>query len=160
MSSPGWGRLGDDPRGALRTLGGPMLGLLAVQFLLGMTLNLFVTVPSDVRGIAVLWSSPALLLHVIVGVAVVGIFGRGARVAARTQDSRLLATGGLGLVGAVLAFLAGLSFVFEGQTAGASMVMAVGFLVATIVAGIFLAQPQARVAAPASVSRSAVQGSG
>ncbi len=108
-------------------LGIPLLALLAVQFLLGMSLNLFVTLPNG-NAVAILDSSPTLLAHVAVAVLLLGLAANVVRTAARYGTRRDLLVAGLGLISGLVAFVAGLWFTFDGGSNAASFVMSAGFL--------------------------------
>lgn len=120
-----------------------MMGALGVQFLLGMYVNLFVTLPmhttasmgpmgsmSGMMGMA--GTSAVVMLHMLwgFGLAVGGfIVGVGALAAGRTH---LVAASGVGLLAILLAGWAGLQFLMAGQHDTMSYTMAVGWLVAML----------------------------
>ena len=115
-----------------------MLGLLGVQFLLGMAVNLYVQLPPGgmtqmMRGSG---PSPLLMIHMMLGMTL----GAGALLTLwhslrSGRRSTWCATVGLG--GVLLAGIAGMLFLMGGQSNGASYLMAVGLLVA---AGGYLAE--------------------
>lgn len=115
------------PDRELSRLGWPILGLLAVQFLLGMGLNLYVVLPSGSVG-AILASSPVLILHVLVALFLIGISARALLLAWRLRARRALAGGILALLSALVATGAGVSFTFGTGGAGASYAMSIGFV--------------------------------
>ncbi|MCI4345426.1 MAG: hypothetical protein L3K07_01530 [Thermoplasmata archaeon] len=110
----------------VRTLGIPLLILLAAEFLLGMALNLFGSLPGG-SALTVLESSPILVLHIILGVLLVGTSARVLALGRRLRDRRATASGALALLSSLLAFLAGMAFTFNGGSAAASYLMSVGF---------------------------------
>lgn len=120
-------------------LGAPMLGLLVVEFLLGMALTLFVTLPTG-SPLTVLAASPVLWVHIAVGFLLIGIAARAVREAWRERDAAARGVTALGLVSALLAFLAGMAFAFGDQSPAASYVMSVGFTGVLIDAGYLLAR--------------------
>lgn len=128
------------PEETLAFLGIPLLVLLAIEFLLGMALALFVNLPAK-PAIGVLLSSPWLILHVIVGVMILGITGNALRLSVRLRERRTALVTALGLLSAVVAIAAGLSFAFGGQDAGASFAMSVGFVGVLAEAGFLLIRP-------------------
>ena len=134
MSAP-VGREG--PR--LSTLGMAMLGLLVIEFLLGMALALFVTLPTG-DPITVLASSPILWVHILVGFLLIGITANALRWALRTAPRAARAVTALGLLSAIAAFLAGMAFTFGDPSPGASYAMSVGFAGILLDAGYLLAR--------------------
>lgn len=125
-----------DPLGAVAA---PMLGLLVVEFLLGMGLALFVTLPTG-SPLTVLAASPLLWVHLAVGLMIIGITARALRDALAAGKGVVRGVTALGFVSALLAFLAGLSFTFGDQSAVASFVMSVGFTGVLLDAGYLLAR--------------------
>ena len=107
-----------------------MLGLLAVQFLLGMALNLYVTIPPVGAGMAAMMrTGPLVMAHMMLGMVLAG----GALLAlamALPWRRRAAGCAAAALAGILVAGLGGLLFLLGGQTSGASYLMAVGFLVA------------------------------
>jgi hypothetical protein len=128
MSGPGDAPSGLEARQrwVLGILGLPILGLLAVEFLLGMALNLYVSL-SGGSALAILEASPVLIVHILVGVMLAGITARVLILGIRLQDRRAVVAGALGLLSTLVAFLAGMAFTFGGQELAASYVMSVGF---------------------------------
>jgi hypothetical protein len=107
-----------------------VLGLLGVEFLLGMFLNLFVSIPTSDP-----FSGSGLLplgLHMtnaflLLAVSVAMIF------VARSQgDRKSVAISGLTALTLFVAISAGFNFIFGGQGNVASYVMATGFLFAVL----------------------------
>lgn len=125
-------------RTRLSYLGVPLLGLLAVQFLLGMDLNLYVTLPTGSPG-AILESNLVLLLHVAVAVLLLGLGANIVRVAIRAGVRRDVAVSLLGLASLAVAFAAGLWFAFGTGGNAASFAMSGGFVGAVLEAGYLLA---------------------
>lgn len=107
-----------------------MLGLLAVQFLLGMALNLYVTIPSFDSGMtAMMRTGPLLMVHMMLGMVLAG----GALLAlamALPQGRQAVGCAATALGGIFVAGLGGVLFLMDGQDNGNSYLMAVGFLVA------------------------------
>ena len=126
-----------DPRAVLASLAGPMLGILAVEFLLGMVLNLFVTLPTG-GAVAILASNGFLILHILLAVALIGIGGRAVSVSVRSHERRLVGASLLALLSAVGATLAGLSFTVGPGGADASLAMSVGFIGLLVAAALLL----------------------
>ncbi len=111
-----------------------LLGLLLAQNLLGTATNLWVTVPSNVSGAGVwAWvfsSAPLLAAHVLVALALLGMF---AGVVARSRyrpDRRAVGTAWVGLIGVLVAIGGGGLFLFFGQANGFSLTMESGFAAA------------------------------
>jgi hypothetical protein len=113
-------------RWVLGILGLPILGLLAIEFLLGMALNLYVSLPSG-SALSMLETSPVLIVHILVGVMLAGITARVLILGIRLRDRSGVVAGALGLLSTLVAFLAGMAFTFGGQELAASYVMSVGF---------------------------------
>ena len=107
-----------------------LLGLLGVQFLLGMAVNLFVHLPPAGAGMAeIMGSGPLVGLHMMLGM----ILAAGAVLAVATalpSGRRATAYALVALGGVLVAGLGGLAFLLGGQSNSASYLMAVGFLVA------------------------------
>jgi hypothetical protein len=130
-----------DPRAAaaiqLARFGPPLLGLLAIEFLLGMALNLFVTLPTG-SPLHILESSPLLIVHAVVGVLLLGFASNIVRWSVRAGEGIAVAFSVLGLLSAVLAIGAGFAFAFGDQSAVASYSMSVGFVGLVVEAGYLL----------------------
>ena len=137
MSDPAANRDASEPLVRLRALGAPFLGLVVIEFLLGMSLNLLVTLPTGSPA-TILESSPLLDLHVVLGVLLLGISGNAVRLASRSGAPRAIGVTLLGLVSGFTAFGAGLAFAFGDQSPAASYAMSVGFVGLLITAGYLL----------------------
>jgi hypothetical protein len=135
-ASPSRRRPSPTPDSSVRSLAAPMFGLLAIEFVLGSALALFVTLPNAGGVVTVLESSTVLDLHIAVALLIVGISARAIVLAFRQGDrvGRFAST--LALTSALLATAAGWDFAFDGQAPGASFVMAIGFL--GVLVGAFL----------------------
>ncbi|MCI4319118.1 MAG: hypothetical protein L3K23_03165 [Thermoplasmata archaeon] len=127
----------------------PLLGLLAVEFLLGMALNLFIAVPSGSPA-TILATSPWLDVHIAVGVMLLGLLGRVLSLGVRARDRSTAVAGAIGLGSGLGAFLAGLSFAFGGGSAGASYLMSVGFAGLLLSAALLLRASWTRRPEPSS----------
>ncbi len=126
-----------------------LMALLSIEFLLGTYLNLYVTIPAggnlgamDLGGLVV------LILHIIVGILVIGTAGRLTYVASKAHNGRQTALAAITAIGVVVAFLAGADFTFSGQGNGSSFLMAFGFFLgmvcsALLVAGAQVPRPEA-----------------
>ena len=120
------------PTGRSANIAAPlgMLGLLAMQFLLGMALNLYVTIPPFGAGMAAMMrTGPLVMAHMMLGMVLAG----GALLTLATAlpwGRRAVGCAAAALAGILVAGLGGLLFLLGGQTSGASYLMAVGFLVA------------------------------
>ena len=141
-------------RGWRRAVGSTLV-LLAAQFLIGMVVNLFVTVPAVhpganasnyflgvVQGVAwALVHAPFwLLIHVIIGLLLfLGVIGQiGFAIASRRRERILISV--LGFIGVVFAGLNGASFLNYGADIS-SLLMSIGFLVAAVSYTIGLSLP-------------------
>jgi hypothetical protein len=132
------------------------LNMLALQFVLGMILNLFVTLPDKHPGQtggyivrsahSFSWAitfggGVALFLHVLVAVGLmgggIGFFIR----ASKKREKFWIWISGIGLLGIVVAFSNGLAFLDFNKDAS-SFIMAMGYIAATIAYVSGLMQPQ------------------
>lgn len=108
-----------------------MLGLLAVQFLLGIAVNLYVQIPpAGFRMMEMMRSGPLVMVHMMLGM----MLAVGAMVAvgvALPYGRRVVSCAVTALGGILVAGLGGLLFLMDGQSNGTSYLMAVGFLIAT-----------------------------
>lgn len=136
------------------SLAGILVALLSFQFLLGTYLEIYVDIPAggnlgamDLGGLVV------LLLHILVGIMVIGTSARLLVVAARAHNGRQTALAAVAALGMVIAFLAGAAFTFGSQADGASFLMAVGFFLGMFGSGLIMAG--ARVPRPAADSDAA-----
>jgi hypothetical protein len=102
--------------------------MLIIQFILGVTYNLYGTAPTSTKSIG-LFSSPDLALHVILGILLV-IAGLGQLIRAIGVRHRLsIWMSAVGLLAIVGAGFAGLGFTDSGAV-GASLGMSLAFAVA------------------------------
>lgn len=112
----------------LRRLGVAMTWLLLAQFVLGMVVNLYVTIPvsGNVTGRAAVF----LYAHMVLGAAllVVALVLAGLAVAARRRP--WLIASAIGVTAIALAILGGLTFLIDGGHPGDSFLMAIGFIIA------------------------------
>ncbi len=120
-------------------LAGVLTALLSIQFLLGTYLNLYVTIPSggnlgalSVDGLVV------LILHILLGIMVIGTSLRMAFVALRSHDRGQTALSAIAAIGMILAFLAGADFTFSSQGDASSFVMAFGFFLGMFCSGLII----------------------
>lgn len=115
--------------------------VLAVQFLLGMYVNLYVNLPpvssgarrvgeSMMGGFGTMFSPgrPVLMAHMMLGMLLVAIGVVALVVAAGSRDRFAIAWSAAGLAALLIAGYGGISFFMFGQDNGASYLMAVGFL--------------------------------
>ncbi|MGI0070978.1 MAG: hypothetical protein ACRECT_02745 [Thermoplasmata archaeon] len=124
-------------RARLGYLGVSIVGLLVAEFLLGMALNLFVTLPTG-SALHVLESSPVLGGHLLVAALLLGITANATRLALGLRERRAVGGAALALVSAIGATLAGLSFTFGPGGDAASYAMSIGFAGVLIGAGLLL----------------------
>jgi hypothetical protein len=107
-----------------------MLGLLAIQFLLGMAVNLYVRLPSAGGGMEeMMRTGPLVMTHMMLGM----LLAAGALVAfavAIPYGRWAVSCAAVALGGILVAGLGGLLFLMGGQSNGASYLMATGFLIA------------------------------
>lgn len=137
------------PRSRLGSLGGPFLALVVLEFLLGMALNLFGSLPTGSPW-AVLTSSPLLDVHLVVGFLLLGIAANAVRTSVLARLRGALIVTSLGFLFGLAAFFAGLSFAFGDPSSGASYAMSVGFAGLVVEAGYLLQLGTSRAADPAS----------
>jgi len=112
----------------LRRLAVAMTLLLLAQFVLGMVVNLYVTIPAsgNVTGRAAVF----LYAHMVLGIAllVIALVLAGLAVAARRRP--WLIASAIGVAAIALAILGGLTFLIDGGHPGDSLLMAMGFIIA------------------------------
>jgi len=112
----------------LRRLAVAMTLLLLAQFVLGMVVNLYVTIPAsgNVTGRAAVF----LYAHMVLGIAllVIALVLAGLAVAARRRP--WLIASAIGVTAIALAILGGLTFLIDGGHPGDSLLMAMGFIIA------------------------------
>ncbi len=132
-------------------LAGVLVALLSIQFLLGTYLQLYVNIPSggnvgalDLGGLAV------LILHILVGVMVIGTSGRLTYVAWKAHNGRQTALAAIAFIGMIFAFLAGADFTFNSQGNGSSFLMAFGFFLGMICSALIVAGAHVPSPAPDS----------
>lgn len=118
-----------------------MFVLLAIEFVLGMVLALFASLPNNEGVVSALRSSPFLDFHILVAVAIVGISLRAVALATADPDRRAKVASGVALGSALVATVAGAAFAFDGQAPIASFVMAMGFLGVTLGAFVLRGRP-------------------
>lgn len=110
--------------------------LLAIQFVLGMFVNLFVTLPSPVFGmygmmqLMVNPGMPAVMGHLVGGMVLGGLAILTFAGSTVTRNRLLIATTGGTLASVVGAGISGMEFLFSGQNNAFSYGMSVGFLLA------------------------------
>lgn len=123
-----------------------LLAMLALQFILGMILKLFVTLPAKhpgqvgnyyVRsGHSFIWAITldggiALFLHVLVAIGLLAHSIIFVIRAVKLGDKRWIWVGAIGLIGILAAFSNGLSFL-DFNKAFSSFIMALGYIIATL----------------------------
>jgi hypothetical protein len=126
--------LGPSRTAGLGRLGPPYLGLVVIEFLLGMSLNLFVVLPAGSPA-SILAASPLLDIHLVFGVLLLGIAANAVRLSARARSGTALVVSGVGFVSGLGAFAAGMAFAFGDQSNIASFAMSVGFVGLLVAAG-------------------------
>ncbi len=113
-----------------------MLGLLGVQYLIGMYLNLYVHLSSSPFGMMTMMSGGdggggALSVHMMLGM-LLALGAVAALVAALLAGGAAGWWAGAGLAGILMAGTGGLLFVMAGHHDGYSFLMATGFLMAIV----------------------------
>jgi hypothetical protein len=133
------GRRGRRPV-SLEFLASVLVGLLAIQFLLGTYLEIFVTIPPgrDIGAIPII-GLVVLVLHIVVGILLVGLSLRMTLIALRTKARGGTILAGVSALGILVAFLGGMGFTFGDQSDVLSFVMATGFFLAMLCSGVLLA---------------------
>ena len=114
-----------------------LLGFLVVQYILGITVNLFIQFPNT-KSESALWefskSQPAIMFHIILG----GLLLIGACVfmirAARSKNKQWIISASVGLLAILVAVITGAKFI-PTQEASFSFTMALAFIVAVIAYG-------------------------
>lgn len=110
------------------------LGLVALQYGLGMYVNLYVQVPFGNgpglggMGMGGMWGQPALVGHMMVGWLVFLVTLLAAVVSLTTRETWLMLTAWGGLVSVGVAGAGGMGFLMSGGANGFSLLMALGAL--------------------------------
>jgi hypothetical protein len=112
----------------LRRLGIAMTLLLLAQFVLGMVVNLYVTIPAsgNVTGRAAVF----LYAHMVLGAALLIVALALAGLAVAARRGLWLIASAIGVAGIAVAIWGGLAFLTDGSYPGDSFLMAMGFMVA------------------------------
>ena len=132
----------DDRPYQFRALAGIALALLFVQFLLGMWLNLFASLPasafnqsgfggmmSSMMGFMMTGGMSVLMIHMMLGYALLIVSILVFAFAMGSEGQSPLVLGALGLASVIIAGLGGLGFMFSGfQNDFFSYLMAIGFI--------------------------------
>ena len=108
------------------------VGLLGLQFVLGMVLNLYIGLPSNGSMSSLpVPSLIVLVLHIVVAFVLVAV-AIGIVISALMAKNKSVLSGSLVVVlGVVIAFAAGVVFLYDGQNNIYSLIMALGFLAST-----------------------------
>lgn len=113
-------------------LGMAMVHTLVLQFLVGMANTFWLTVPDSGSG----WkdNDPAWLLgvHMLLGVALLGLAVWIVVLARRTGDAVWLRASAIGIVGIVVAFVGGVWFMGKVDNDTASFIMAIGWALSLV----------------------------
>lgn len=123
------------------------LALLAVVFVLGMAVNLYIAFPSNLKIDAMQFAArtPSLQSHMIVAtvILIVGLVALVLSLIERRAWVIVMTLAGLAL--SLVAYSGGMMFLTNGYQESASMMMAVGFIGAFIAYGVavFVAAPRA-----------------
>lgn len=104
--------------------------LLVIQYVLGLSYNLYGTTPTTTKQITE-FSSPLLAVHVIVGVLLILAAIYLVVVTVRARARAAATTSGIGLLSVLAAFVGGESFIHKGAS-GYSMLMGVMMAVALL----------------------------
>ncbi|MGC8505643.1 MAG: hypothetical protein ACP5NK_02915 [Thermoplasmata archaeon] len=114
-----------------------LLFFLVVQFLLGMYINLYVTIPAmygfSMMGFEPLYSGfPIVMAHMFLGI-LIGLTSIGILILSVGTGSRRIMLGSAGLfLSVLLAGIDGLFFLFDGQNNLNSYLMSTGFILAML----------------------------
>lgn len=121
------------------TLAVLVLGVLVVQFLLGMDVNLFVSLPGSTSAAGLRgglmssgMASPVLMTHMMVGFLLAVLAVLAVLAAAATRRTAVLASAAGGALAVAVAGVAGVRFLMFGHGNDASFVMASAFVLAVI----------------------------
>jgi hypothetical protein len=104
--------------------------LLVIQYVLGLSYNLYGTIPTPTKTITE-FSSPLLAVHVIVGTLLILAAIYLVVMAVRARVRLAVTTSGIGLLSVLAAFVGGESFIHKGAS-GYSMLMGVMMAVALL----------------------------
>ncbi|WP_020375253.1 hypothetical protein [Sulfobacillus thermosulfidooxidans] len=125
----------------VQALSGVMVGLLLIQFVLGMYTNLYVTLPTMNAGhngipmgfhmmIARGFTSPVFMIHMMLGVFLVVLSLITALKSLSSTGASPKLWAGIGLVAVIVAGYSGLTFFMDGQHNIDSLTMAIAWLIA------------------------------
>lgn len=113
-------------------LGMAMVHTLVLQFLVGMANTFWLTVPDSGSG----WkdNDPAWLLgvHMLLGVALLGLAVWIVVLARRTNDAVWLRASAIGILGIIIAFAGGIRFMGKVESDASSFIMSVGWAVSLV----------------------------
>ena len=113
---------------SLRRVAVAILGLLLIELVLGVVLNVFVNLPMGASVVSVLSSQPVLDLHILVALLLIGLSGHAVMKSRHEPSGRPKGAAALALLSALIASAGGWEFVFNGQAPAAAGVMTIGFL--------------------------------
>lgn len=137
-------------RPTLEFLAAGLVAMLAVEFLLGTYLAMFVEIPAGGALEKLPWDGLlVIILHILVGIALIVLAVRMVLVAVRSKSQRGLLLAGLSLIGVLMAFIGGALFTGNGDEI-LSFVMAFGTFLALCCAAIVFAGSAAMHAATSS----------
>lgn len=134
-------------RPTLEFLAAGMVLMLAVEFLLGTYLAMFVEIPAGGALEKLPWDGLlVIILHILVGIALIVLTVRMVLVAVRAKTQRGLLLAGLSLIGVLMAFVGGALFTGSGNEV-LSFAMAFGTFLALCCAAVLFVGDAARAAA-------------
>lgn len=137
-------------RPTLEFLASGLVLMLAVEFLLGTYLAMFVEIPAGGAIEQLPWDGLlVIVLHIVVGIALIILGIRMVLVAPGSKNRRGTALAGIALVGVVVAFVGGAMFTGNGEEV-LSFVMATGTFLALLCAALLFAGNAAARAAAGS----------
>ncbi|WP_053959794.1 hypothetical protein [Sulfobacillus thermosulfidooxidans] len=125
----------------IQAFSGIMVGLLLIQFVLGMYTNLYITLPtmnSQNQGIPMGFhmmisrgfSSPVFMIHMMLGVFLVVFSLITALRSLSSAGSAPKLWAGIGLIAVIIAGYSGLTFFMDGQHNSDSLTMAIAWVIA------------------------------
>jgi peptidoglycan/LPS O-acetylase OafA/YrhL len=105
--------------------------LLFVQFWLGMSINLYVSLPMYTpQDFAGYMGGQEVLAHIVSAIVILVLAGLILSYGSRLESHRVIVFSSVGLSFAIIAALTGATFMFKGQDNSLSMAMAMSFLLA------------------------------
>jgi hypothetical protein len=129
-------------RAGIKAMAGAVAMLLILQFVLGMYINLFVSIPQNMHWGMMMYSAGRmmhafpgfvpLMLHIFLSIAITALSITGFVLSSLFGSIQDIVLNVIGFASIIIAGASGLAFMMGGQNNINSYIMAVGFLVALV----------------------------